>query len=471
MVGERVVRTDLWKNNALSLQLRLKNRFRVAVDRHCRHQRFTRDGYFSTTMQRWLQRFQHFRTESLPSSSNFYRRKVNKHAGAEESILIRMLQALAAPVFGNVCYVFMHGLNRVQIYGAEKLHQALLNRPTDQALLTVSNHVASMDDPLVVASLLPPSVLFNANKLRWTLCATDRCFRNPATSAFFRCLKVLPVSRGDGIHQKGMDLAISKLNNGDWVHIFPEGTRSRDGGKTMGSAKRGVARLVLDADTIPLVIPFVHIGMQNIMPIGAKLPSIGNTVTVLIGDPIYFDDLLAKENHIKLRGSLHDAVSLRIGNRLQELKAQAERLALENTQNYNSLNHTERATIILQKVDWESLGMDSYVIPEIHNPPKQMQESSEHEQKTGFTHLEEEHDTLLNESSPSWAASISSEGGSIVSRVKGYIDLTETRVILSTRVAEHLNNVRDSTPLKAWKRYWSLVHENRHPAALDVDLA
>lgn len=66
----------------------------------------------------------------------------------------------------------------------------------------VSNHVASMDDPLVISALLPPSVLMDAKKLRWTLCATDRCFKNPATSAFFRSVKVLPVSRGDGIYQK-----------------------------------------------------------------------------------------------------------------------------------------------------------------------------------------------------------------------------------------------------------------------------
>jgi monolysocardiolipin acyltransferase len=40
-----------------------------------------------------------------------------------------------------------------------------------------------------------------------------------------------------------MDMALSKLNSGGWVHIFPEGSRSRDGGKTIAPAKRGVGRL------------------------------------------------------------------------------------------------------------------------------------------------------------------------------------------------------------------------------------
>lgn len=33
----------------------------------------------------------------------------------EESVIHRMLQAVAVPVIGNVCHVFMHGLNSVQV--------------------------------------------------------------------------------------------------------------------------------------------------------------------------------------------------------------------------------------------------------------------------------------------------------------------------------------------------------------------
>lgn len=32
-----------------------------------------------------------------------------------DSVLTRVLQAVAVPVIGNVCHVFMHGLNHVQV--------------------------------------------------------------------------------------------------------------------------------------------------------------------------------------------------------------------------------------------------------------------------------------------------------------------------------------------------------------------
>ncbi|KAL8130481.1 hypothetical protein V2J09_019636 [Rumex salicifolius] len=452
MASHRIDHGDLWKNKARILQLQLRERFRVAVDRRLGRPMFSDDGYFSSTVTRWLHRFRNFRRDSLASSSAFYRRRVNKDIFAEEdSSIIRLLQALAVPVLGNVCHVFMHGFNRVQVYGAEKLHQALLSRPKDKPLITVSNHVASIDDPFVIASLLPPHVLMDARDLRWTLCATDRCFKNPVTSAFFRSVKVLPVARGDGIHQKvGLDLAISKLNAGGWVHIFPEGSRSRDGGKTLGSAKRGVARLVLDSDNIPVVIPFVHTGMQEIMPIGAKFPRIGKAVTVLIGDPIQFDDLLSLEQKgLVSRKDLYDAISLRIGNKLQEMKAHVDKVAQEQALQLRSSSSCEPfpAAGILHQAEWELFGMDDHMTlqdslsvekdkPQEHFSATEPQQRAlpERNYKAGYPY-----------------------GGGIVSRIQGYKESMGLIGFAARDIFTHPREkrvyIKDVSPLRAWKQF------------------
>ncbi|WZY83344.1 hypothetical protein YC2023_029728 [Brassica napus] len=370
-------KADLWKS-LLLLKVQLRDRFRIAVDDHRgRAAVLYTDGYFSSSIHRLAARFRNFRRESLPSAPAFYRRRVPKDLTAEEeSAIFRMLQAVAVPLIGNACHVFMNGLNRVQVYGLEKLHDALLNRPKNKPLVTVSNHVASLDDPFVIASLLPPKLLLDARNLRWTLCATDRCFKNPVTSAFFRSVKVLPVSRGEGIYQQGMDIAISKLNNGGWVHIFPEGSRSRDGGKTMGSAKRGIGRLILDADTLPMVVPFVHTGMQDIMPIGASVPRIGKTVTVIIGDPIPFNDLVDTEGakHVS-RKQLYDTVSSRIGQRLHQLKQQVDKImgfAAKGLFQSNYKSMDESANFGLQ-LRFEGVGLVSEITENEYLDPRTAQ--------------------------------------------------------------------------------------------------
>lgn len=449
MVVNRWIETataDVFKDGARMLQLRLRDRFRVAVDSQSARLTVS-SGYFSDTVQRWLNRWKEFRRKSLPSSQTFYRKTVSKDVDLEsDSVLTRVLQAVAVPVLGNVCHVFMHGFNRVQIFGAEKLNQALLHRPDNKGLITVSNHVASMDDPLVIASLLPSNVMLYAQNIRWTLCATDRCFRNPVTSAFFKYVKVLPVSRGDGIYQKGMDMAVSKLNKGGWVHIFPEGTRSRNGGRSIGSIKRGIGRLLLDADHVPVVLPFVHVGMQEVMPIGAKVPRIGKTVTVLVGDPINFDDILGAEEKQNVPiAKLYDAICARIGNHLHKLKQQVERLAVEQdlqSQDYPT-KITEPSAHVLQQIDSESLGKESDLQNEdCSTHPKSDQKQSQWNSlqyqnfSNGFPWL-----------------------GGIMSMINGYTDsaysmgLASREPIANDSVKDFVLANQELSPLKAWNRF------------------
>ncbi|KAE8733388.1 Subunits of heterodimeric actin filament capping protein Capz superfamily isoform 1 [Hibiscus syriacus] len=356
------------------------------------------DRYFSSTVQRWLRRFRDFRRDSLPSSSAFYRKRGFGHflnasicSGSFDTIVSKY-------VIEKILLCYLTGISQFlgidtsslmwQVYGLEKLHDALLNRPKNKPLIT----------------LLPPRVL-NAQNFRWTLCASDRCFSNPVTSAFFRSVKVLPVSRGDGIYQMGMDMAISKLNTGGWVHIFPEGICSRNGGKTVRSSKRGVGRreffslykyiyIFLHADTT-IVLPFVHTGMQDVMPISRGLArrydllplpfclicillnftcislnfiiscdfAMHLLVTVLIGDPIHFDDLLNVEDTSDAsRGKLYDAFASRIGHHLQNLKVKVDKLALEQyieLENHNK-DGAECAANFLHQVDWDPFGLGNH---------------------------------------------------------------------------------------------------------------
>ncbi|KAK9823150.1 hypothetical protein WJX72_000637 [[Myrmecia] bisecta] len=223
---------------------------------------------------------------------------------------------------GAACKVFMTALTRTSVEGREHMQQALA-RPADQALITVSNHVASMDDPLVTAAVVPAKYVFKPGAVRWTMCATDRCFKHETLSKFFRAAKVLPVERGAGLQQTGMLAAESRLNAGDWVHIFPEGTRSTDG--RLGKVRKGVGRLVAACERAPLVLPFVHSGMEKVIPRCSSLPRPGQDVRVLVGPPIQTVDLLAAAREQGwTQDRLYSAIADRVGEAMYALKAQLD---------------------------------------------------------------------------------------------------------------------------------------------------
>lgn len=91
-------------------------------------------------------------------------------------------------------------------------------------------------------------------------------------------VQTLPVERGRGMEQAGMLAAQARLAAGEWVHIFPEGTRSPDG-SSLGPVRAGVGRLVAGCGSAdPVVLPFVHRGMHRVMPRGSSMPVPGQEV-------------------------------------------------------------------------------------------------------------------------------------------------------------------------------------------------
>lgn len=177
-------------------------------------------------------------------------------------------------------------------------------------------------------------------------------------------------------------------------------------------------------------------------------------MTILVGDPIKFDDLIVGADTNISRGKLYDAVSARIGDRLQKLKLQVERLANEQALQLQSCPSgvNERATNLLQKIDWELLGMGSYIGLD-DNSPGPKQEVS----------LEPNIAQLYPQESSRFRAGFYG-GGAFVSRIRGYMESTELTVFGARglfnnhRTNEYFGGLRRVSPLKAWHNIWKSTY-------------
>lgn len=93
-------------------------------------------------------------------------------------LAIALLQTAVMYILAHASRSFMTVANSTTVEGAEHM-QAALDRRQGRPLITVCNHVASMDDPLVMSTILPPEVYSDASQLRcvirqplWTSCAS-----------------------------------------------------------------------------------------------------------------------------------------------------------------------------------------------------------------------------------------------------------------------------------------------------------
>ncbi|KAB2015095.1 hypothetical protein ES319_D08G000600v1 [Gossypium barbadense] len=121
-------------------------------------------------------------------------------------------------------------------------------------------HSSLLDDPLLWGFKGFPSL--DANLARWVLAAEDICFKNSVLTYFFRLGKCIPITRGAGIYQEYMNEALQCLNNGAWLHTFPEGKVSQEDAP-IRRLKWGTASLIVRAHVTPIVLPMVHSGFEE----------------------------------------------------------------------------------------------------------------------------------------------------------------------------------------------------------------
>ncbi|KAJ5526245.1 Tafazzin [Penicillium pulvis] len=273
----------------------------------------------------------------------------------------------------GLCRAFLSGLCNADAHGAEAFTELLDSRrdPSQRTkgLITVSNHISVMDDPLLWG-ILPPRFW---NK-RWSFGSHDICFQTRPLSFFFTMGQVLPTHRllhspFGGLGQPAVteairllskgpfpvdhhratperqhyslqnvcvdpfsDLSVAYTTNGEdahlapsayscnsysWVHIFPEGKIHQAPRKTMRYFKWGVARLILEAKECPDVVPMWIEGFDNIMHESREfprfLPRPGKKVDVTFGPKVdseaVFGDMRSRWQKLKTKVEASDAQS------------------------------------------------------------------------------------------------------------------------------------------------------------------
>jgi 1-acyl-sn-glycerol-3-phosphate acyltransferase len=153
------------------------------------------------------------------------------------------------------------------------------NIPTEGAVILASNHLSFIDSIAIPIAAAPRAVHFLAKSDYFT----GTGVKGWLSRNFFTAVGAIAVERGAGqAALDALDRQKQILAAGAAVALHPEGTRSRDGRLYRG--RTGIAYLALE--TGAPVVPIGLIGTDRVMPVGAKIPSFRERVTVRFGKPL-----------------------------------------------------------------------------------------------------------------------------------------------------------------------------------------
>ncbi|KAK5137849.1 hypothetical protein LTR08_006617 [Meristemomyces frigidus] len=249
----------------------------------------------------------------------------------------RVASAVEFGVSGFISRCFLYGFSNTEVRGLDRFLAILDTRKDERArtrgLITVSNHVSVLDDPMIWG-VLPNRYFWDTNNMRWSLASFDICFKNKFMGEFFSYGNTLPTHRvahskygglfqptmtqvirllsdphgHEGLHGQALAASSASLStmltslppsdpfstaqltyttNGtdsfpapsaypsrrfSWVHIFPEGMTHQHPDRIMRYFKWGVARLILEAEPCPDVLPMWIDGPQHVMDTNRSFP-------------------------------------------------------------------------------------------------------------------------------------------------------------------------------------------------------
>jgi len=203
--------------------------------------------------------------------------------------------------------IFMRLLNRTRITGIENI------KDLDSKWILASNHLSILDDLFLGPILLFPKSMRGYSYFPYHAPEERNFYKKRLISSFMRHCKSIPLIRGAGIFQPGMNRIIKSVDEGGILHIYPEGTRSRSG--KIAAGKPGIGRIVCETGAV--VIPVYHQGLEGVLPIGTTIPRIGKDIRIAIGEPMRFETEVEPGKEIKKWKSISTEITEEIHKQKQ----------------------------------------------------------------------------------------------------------------------------------------------------------
>ncbi|WP_346354203.1 lysophospholipid acyltransferase family protein [Azotosporobacter soli] len=148
--------------------------------------------------------------------------------------------------------------------------EGLQNIPAQGGAIIAANHISLWDPPLLGTALERPIHFM----------AKEELFKNSLLRMIISALNAFPVKRGSA-DRNAIRNALSLLERGQLLGLFPEGTRSKTG--ELGKAEAGISMIALKAN-VP-IIPTAIIGTNKVFSGTSWLP----VFVIRFGPAIYPD--------------------------------------------------------------------------------------------------------------------------------------------------------------------------------------
>lgn len=172
-------------------------------------------------------------------------------------------------------YIYVREImRRVWSYRIERVDGDM--PPEYGAGIIIGNHQSHLD-PFFIGGCVH-------HRIHWM--SKEENFQTPLMRTLFKNLSAFKVRRGQS-DARAWEKAKEILNNGGWVGIFPEGTRTMDG--SVAEFHTGAVRLAIETG-VP-ILPTYIIGSRDALPKG-KLMMKPAKVTCRVGKPIYYTDYI-----------------------------------------------------------------------------------------------------------------------------------------------------------------------------------